>query len=161
MKQLYIVRHGKSDWQQGVSDFDRPLNPRGKKNAPDMGKFLKANHTLPQFVLSSTANRAISTTHLVLHAMGIDFNLVKPIDNLYLADVPSILEEVAKVSDSVDSLYVFGHNPGLSDLVYYLSGEPAQLKTCCVAILDLQVDSWSQLSRETCVLSTYLSPKEI
>ncbi len=161
MKQLFIIRHGKSDWNQGVKDFDRPLNTRGMKDAPNMGAYLLEQHTSPDYVLSSSANRAKSTAHLLLTAMNFSLSKIHETDKLYHATVNEVLREISSVPDDVNTLFIFGHNPGLSDLVYYLSGEPTELKTCCVGILELQVDKWSELSRETCTLEAYLSPKEI
>ena len=161
MKELYIIRHGKSDWNQGVVDFERPLNPRGKKDAPNMGKHLAANFNPPQHVLSSSANRAISTARLLLPELKFDITQIQLCDDLYHASVRDTLKEISKVTSSIDTLYIFGHNPGLSDLASYLSGDSIELKTCCVAILELQVDNWDELSADTCFLKCYLSPKQI
>jgi phosphohistidine phosphatase len=161
MKTLYVIRHGKSDWNQGVMDFDRPLNPRGKRDAPNMGKYLLNHHDTPDAVLSSTANRAISTARLLLHEMNFDISTIQERDNLYHASIEETLNEVATVSSDVNTLYIFGHNPGFSDIINYLSGIPTELKTCCVGILELQVDNWNELSRETCILKQYISPREI
>lgn len=161
MKTLYVIRHGKSDWNQGVKDFDRPLNPRGQRDAPMMGKHLLQNYSIPDYVLSSSANRAISTARLLLNAMDFPIGSIHESNDLYHPSVTDVLNEISKVSDDLNTLYIFGHNPGFSDLISYLSGEPTELKTCCVGVLELQVDSWSELSRETCILRAYISPKDI
>ena len=126
-----------------------------------MGKFLHKHHETPDTVISSTANRAISTARLLLHEMDFSLTEINESDHLYHASVQTLLNEISKVSSETNVAYVFGHNPGLSDLVTYLSGEPTMLKTCCVAILELQVDNWDELSQDTCLLLKYLSPKQI
>lgn len=161
MKTLYIIRHGKSDWSQGVKDFDRPLNSRGQKDAPNMGKYLLKNYSTPDYVLCSSANRAISTARLLLNEMNFPIDSIHQSENLYHPSIADALKEISQVPNDVNTLYLFGHNPGFSDLVSYLSGVPTELKTCCVGILELQVDSWDELSRETCFLQQYLSPREI
>lgn len=161
MKQLYIIRHGKSDWNQGVVDFERPLNARGKRDAPIIGKHLLENYDKPTFVLSSTANRAISTARLLLSAMHYDLSKIQETEKLYHPTVRDTLDEIAKVSNDQEVLYLFGHNPGFSELASYLSGEIIELKTCCVAVLELQVNGWDELSKDTCILKGYISPKQI
>lgn len=161
MKTLYIIRHGKSDWNQGVRDYERPLNARGKQDAPQMGRHLLAHFNLPDYVMSSSANRAISTARLLLSEMSFDLNRIDEKNNLYHASVPDTLWEINQIPDDISTVYLFGHNPGLSDLVTYLSSEPLDLKTCCVAILEIQVDSWRELSRETGILKAYISPRQI
>ncbi|CAG5086931.1 SixA phosphatase family protein [Parvicella tangerina] len=161
MKKLFIIRHGKSDWNQGVKDFDRPLNPRGKDDAPKMGKYLLQNYETPDRVLSSSANRAISTARLLLNAMNFDLAKIDKVDELYHAPTSQLLLHLSELPNSCQTAFIFGHNPGLSDLTTYLTSEPIELKTCCVAVLELQVEEWSELSRETCTLERYLSPKTI
>lgn len=161
MKHLYIIRHGKSDWYTGEMDYDRPLNSRGRSDAPRMGKYLLKHHLSPNYVLSSSAKRAISTATLLVNSMGFNIEKIDQRRALYHASAKEIVQEISSIPNSINTLYVFGHNPGLSDLVSYLSGSPNELKTCCTAILELHVDGWNELSRETCSLSKYISPRDI
>jgi phosphohistidine phosphatase len=161
MKKLFLIRHAKSDWSFDLKDFDRPLNPRGMKDAPQMGKHLKSNHIHPDLIMSSSANRAISTARLIANEIGYPLNDIQENDNVYHASPQDILKQIWKVDDKIDTLFVFGHNPGLSELVEYLSDEPTELKTCCVAVLKLEVEQWAALVSGTCILEDYLSPKEI
>lgn len=160
-KKLFIIRHGKSDWNNRLPDHDRPLNPRGKKDAPKMGAYLKRNYAVPDQVLCSTAKRAHDTAQLLLPALNYNLSNIDLNQNLYHASVNELLAAISTVPKEVENLYLFGHNPGLSDFVYYLSGTPAELKTCCVAVLSLYIDDWRALSRETCQLEAYLSPKSL
>lgn len=161
MKTLYIIRHGKSDWKQGVRDYDRPLNERGKKDAPQMGQYLRKHFDLPDYVISSSANRAISTAHLLLSEMSFKLADIQEKNSLYHASVADTLWELNQIPDNINTVYLFGHNPGFSDLATYLSGEPIELKTCCVAIIEIQVNSWRELGRETGILKAYISPEQI
>lgn len=161
MKKLFVIRHGKSDWNQGVIDFERPLNQRGIKDAPLMGRHLLNEFEIPDYIISSSANRAISTARLLLDAMNVDIALINQTEQLYHASVPILLREIANVPNDMNVIYLFGHNPGLSDLVSHLTGIPTELKTCCVSVLELQVANWNELVSETCILKTYLSPREL
>ncbi len=161
MKYLYIIRHAKSDWDNQLQDFDRPLNQRGKNDAPKMGKHLKENFDFPDLMISSSANRAISTARLIANELEYSLDKIIENKNLYHASPQSILKVLWEVAPEVETIFLFGHNPGLSDLVSYLTDEPTELKTCCVAKLDFEMDDWNGLVAGTCILKTYISPREI
>lgn len=161
MKTLYLIRHAKSDWYKEVQDFERPLNERGMKDAPRMGKYLYNENVKPDSIISSDANRAISTARLIANELDYDLNEILAISNLYHANPKTILREIWKVSNDCNSLFVFGHNPGISGLVEYLTDEYIELKTCCVAKITFDLDDWNALVSGTGVLNKVISPKEI
>ncbi|MCB9195378.1 MAG: histidine phosphatase family protein [Flavobacteriales bacterium] len=160
-KTLYVIRHGKSDWNTGDKDFNRPLNSRGVKDAPNMGKYLLKNFDRPDHVFSSTANRSISTARLLLNKMNFELSDIDQYDNLYHASSETITSVIADAPKDSRVIYLFGHNPGLSDFVGYITGEIIDLKTCCVAIIELYVDEWNLMSRDTGRLCSYISPRDI
>jgi phosphohistidine phosphatase len=160
-KELYIIRHAKSDWNFDVSDFDRPLNPRGISDAPKMGIYLKSNFSVPDLIISSPANRAISTARLIANQVDYDLAGIQQAQSAYNAPYTELLKLINNTSQEVNTLYLFAHNPGVSDLVYYLTDTPTELKTCCVARLKPLVDNWSEVFQSNCELDQYLSPKSI
>lgn len=161
MKTLYLIRHAKSDWYKGVEDFERPLNKRGLRDAPEMGKFLKSESISPGLIISSDANRAISTARLISKEIGYDLTKIVENHNLYHASPKGMVNEIWKVDNTIDTLFVFGHNPGISDLILYLTEDPAELKTCCVAKITFELDEWEALVRGTGTLENVISPKEL
>lgn len=161
MKTLYLIRHAKSDWHQGVQDFERPLNERGRKDAPKMGKHLVQKELSPDLIISSDANRAISTARLIANEIGYDLSNIQENNKLYHASAKEMVRVIWEVSNEVNTLFVFGHNPGISDLVNYLTEEFIELKTCCVARISFDLDDWKALVSGTGILNSVISPKEI
>ena len=130
MKTLYVIRHAKSSWDlPGLPDFDRPLNERGKRDAPRMGKRLKEKRIVPDLMLSSPAKRALSTCKRIAEALGYSPDKIKTERSLYHADEDEILSVIKSVSDKHDVLMVFGHNPGLTDFTNQLGHEDGELVT--------------------------------
>lgn len=150
MKTLYIVRHAKSSWADPLQDdFDRPLNDRGKRDAPRMGKRLKEKNIFPDLMLSSPARRAYATAKRISKVLGYDKSKIKTADKLYHADEEKMLEVIRGVKDKHKSLMVFGHNPGLTDFVNaFQDGELDidNVPTCGIVAFELDIDSWSKAS---------------
>jgi phosphohistidine phosphatase len=161
VKKLVLIRHAKSDWNVGVDDYNRPLNERGRKDAPNIGKHLKAINLLPDKIVSSSAERAINTARLIANGVGFPLSEIIETRELYHASHLSILKQVNHTKNDVNTLFIVGHNPGISDFLSYLVDEDYELKTCCVAEISLLVPDWSSLFKGTCVLKQYISPREI
>jgi phosphohistidine phosphatase len=158
MKQLMIVRHAKSDWDDArLSDFDRPLNHRGFKSAPEMATRLLNKGIVPQYLLSSPALRAKTTANLFAQTL----KLAEPSYNkaIYEASYPTLLKIVNSLPDAYDFVAMFGHNPGVSDLMYNLSGEIYDMPTCTVAIVSFELDSWKMVSAGIGTVTYYDYPK--
>jgi len=122
---LYIMRHAKSDWgDPGVSDFNRPINKRGKKSARRIGQWMAENNRLPQRIISSTAVRAKQTIELVAEQITCSSSdKIIYEKNLYLADPTTLLEFIQLYKNDLNSLMLVAHNPGLEQLVHFLSSE--------------------------------------
>ncbi|MFA0960840.1 histidine phosphatase family protein [Roseivirga sp. BDSF3-8] len=115
MRDLYIIRHAKSSWKdESLDDFDRPLNKRGKRDAPAMADRLKSAKVSPDLLLSSPANRALTTAQHIAEGLSISPEEIETNEELYLADPQAILDVIRAVPDSVNTLFIFGHNPGLT-----------------------------------------------
>ena len=145
MKELILVRHAKSSWKDPtLSDHDRPLNKRGKRDAPEMGERLAASGYDPDLIVSSSADRALDTARTIAGKLGYPRERIAEEKRLFHAGVAELLHVIQGVDDSVDILMLFGHNPGLTDLANHLgSREIFNMPTCAVLHLRFQADTWS------------------
>lgn len=161
-KSLLLLRHAKSSWDdEAVSDHDRPLNPRGKKAAPRMGKLLRELGLVPDAIVTSTANRAHSTALLAADAAGFHGPLI-PDPSLYLASPERYILVASRARDEVEKLLLVGHNPGIELLVEQLTARPQAMPTAALAIIDLPLTSWAELTLDTpCTLRRVYRPREL
>lgn len=146
MKRLLILRHAKSSWgDSSLADWQRPLNDRGRRDAPRVGALLRDRSLVPDLIITSDAVRARTTAEAVAKASGYTHELVVE-PSLYHAspaDVIAVLNGVA--DDAGRSVMIVGHNPGLEDLVEQLTGEDHPLPTAALVQLAVPIDSWSEL----------------
>jgi phosphohistidine phosphatase len=160
MKKLFIIRHAKSDWSNPhLKDFDRPLNHRGNKNVPFMGKLLKNNGVFPDLILSSPALRAVSTAKLLAKEINYK-NEIELNENIYETDYQTLLDIIRNVSDKNKTVFIIGHNPGLSNLVDYICPINLDMPTCAIVELDFNTPSWESISKENATLASYEYPKK-
>lgn len=161
MKTLLLLRHAKSSWDDpSLSDFDRPLAPRGKKDAPLMGKALKERAPSPDLILSSPAARAKATVKAVVKAADLD---VKPRfeEGIYDASSAQLLKIVRGIPDSSTRALMVGHNPGFEDLLARLTGKAEHMPTAALACIELQVDRWEDVEDGKGSLAWLLTPKQL
>jgi len=163
MKTLLVLRHAKSSWKDaGLADHDRPLNKRGKRDGPRMGKLIEDLELVPDLIVSSTACRARKTAETVAassHYRGeIRFD-----EGLYLAGPRTIVELVRELPDASSArVMLVGHNPGLEELIRNLTGEGEPFPTAALAQIELPIDSWSELELTTKGSLVHLwRPKEL
>jgi len=145
MKNLVVIRHAKSSWDDpALTDRERPLNRRGKRDAPLMGGVLKARGLTPDLVLTSPAKRARRTARLIAAELGIPNDRIVPKPELYLQGVPPVLELLTALPDTLNRIYLIGHDPDLSELVNLLTGEEtSNLPTCGIASIEFALESWA------------------
>lgn len=163
MKNLLIMRHAKSDWgDSSLSDFDRPLNKRGERSAPFMGKELIARNKVPELIISSPANRAKTTAELVAEASGYESDIQFERD-FYFGYVDEIINIVSKLGEKYERIMIIGHNPTLESLVATLSKKIVgyAMPTAAVASLLFDIDSWKQLDKRSGSLEWLIHPKEL
>jgi phosphohistidine phosphatase len=162
MKTLLVMRHAKSSWAEPTqADHDRPLNKRGKKAAPLMGRLLQERDAVPDLILSSTAMRAVSTARAVAESCGYA-GVVEERRELYLAEPEGYLAVIRGVPSEVGRLLVVGHNPGAENLIEELTGELAEMPTAAIARIALAVDTWSALELDQShELAAHFRPKEL
>jgi phosphohistidine phosphatase len=144
MKTLVLVRHAKSSWDSpGLSDFDRPLNERGKKDAPEMAKRLKEKGIRPDLLVSSPAKRAKKTAKLFADEFNIDHDNIKLVDDLYLATQPAFHEAIASLDDEVETAILFSHNPGITEYVSLLTNVRVDgMPTCAAFAVLAETSDW-------------------
>lgn len=156
------MRHAKSSWDdEALTDHARPLSARGERDAPRMAKRLKKRGERPALYLSSGATRALQTAEIVASELGAARADVRVDDALYLASPATILAVVAAQSDSCSSLIVFGHNPGMTDLVNELAPALAldNLPTAGIVALDCDIARWRDVDAASCRLLYLDYPK--
>jgi len=149
MKTLTLIRHAKSSWKDsGLPDWDRPLNKRGKRDAPAMGKRLAERGDYADLLVSSPALRALATAEAIAQELEYLWTEIVADERLYGADVSEWLEVIHGLDDTLDRVMCVGHNPGLTDLVNCLS--PYQIDnvpTCGVVDLTFDVERWALIGR--------------
>ncbi len=149
MKSILILRHAKSSWKDAdVNDHDRPLNKRGKRDAPHMGELLQDKHLVPDFIISSTAKRAHSTAKAVAKAARYKGDITLN-QSLYAAPPTAYIDVLHDLSNKYSRVLMVGHNPGLEQLVSMLSGEEHIMPTCSLAHIQLRINSWTEVDYET------------
>lgn len=147
MKTLLILRHAKSDWDDpALADHDRPLNARGKRDAPRMGEVLRREGLAPEAILCSSAKRARKTAELVSEAAGLEGE-PQLLDELYAAAPSAYLKACAGLGEDIDTAMVVGHNPGLEELLEMLTGELLPLPTAALAQVELPIANWAELRK--------------
>lgn len=144
MKTLLILRHAKSSWSGNTGDHDRPLNDRGRRDAPRMGELIRTEELLPDLILTSTAVRAHTTARLVADAGGFEGS-IESLRTLYHAAPEDFVRALRALPDSYERVLVVAHNPGLEELLDELTGEDEVLPTAALAQVALPVARWSQL----------------
>lgn len=160
-KSLLLIRHAKSSWDNLVlADFERPLNERGERNAPEMAERLINNNIVPHQLVSSPARRAISTAKIFADKMQINHSEIIQMTEIYEAHCQNLLQIVNNLDNFSDFTALFGHNPGLSDLANYLCAEAnIYLPTCGIILLKFPFDNWEMISHNTAELVFYDFPK--
>jgi len=160
MKRLYVLRHGKSSWEQpSIADFDRPLLPKGKRRTAKIAAFLQEKGMIPELIVSSPAKRAAQTARIVA-----DFLNCKLVfdENLYHAHSAAVADVVTAQSDEINSLMIVGHNPGLTSFANeYMSAGTDWLPTSALAYAAFDSDQWPAFPLARIIHNFVITPKTI
>ncbi|MDX8392205.1 MAG: histidine phosphatase family protein [Mariprofundaceae bacterium] len=153
MKQLLLIRHAKSDWNDfNLTDFDRPLNERGQRDAPRMGARLKKTGIKPDIFLSSPALRARSTAEFIAMSLTFPTAQIEWVNELYLASATGMMAIIRHTPDTFNTLALVAHNPGISDLAASLANiNIGNIPTCGTVHLRCDSDNWSMAGNFTLV----------
>lgn len=163
MKELILVRHAKSDWgNETLQDIDRHLNERGYEDAYLLSKWYGKNKTLPDLIMSSTATRALNTA--LIFARALELNMTNFIleKDIYESKAATLLSIIKKQADAKNTIMLFGHNPGVTDLFNELSKDIYfdNIPTCGIVSLGFKTNSWKDISVENSKLNFQQFPKE-
>ncbi len=151
MKILYLVRHAKSSWKySGLDDFERPLNKRGRKNAPFMGGVLKKRGVLPELVLSSPATRAAMTARIIAAEIGYPLEDIIYTESMYGTGERGMIAIIKQMDDEISKLMLVGHNPGMTSLANAMGNDPvSNIPTSGIYCVHLDIPSWEMI-RDRC-----------
>jgi len=161
--ELLILRHGKSDWSTGDTDFDRPLKDRGKRSAQKIGNWLAEQNLQPDIIISSPAERANTTAEKACKSMGHDTSIIQTNESIYEASLNDLLAVLSEIPDTVKRVMLVGHNPGLEDLLVYLAKEVTLpddgkiLPTATLAYLKV-TQPWHRLKAGKAILYSVTRP---
>jgi phosphohistidine phosphatase len=156
MKTLYLIRHAKSDWKTDItSDFERPLNKRGLSDATMMAKKLQDLHFNPSIIFCSPAQRTITTSELITKEVKIIFK-----KNIYEASLKDLTQLLNEFPDEHSEVALIGHNPSMTYLLNYLTGDLIQnIPTCSVVKIELEINSWKEITQHIGTQKFFISPK--
>ncbi|GAA0927006.1 histidine phosphatase family protein [Pseudonocardia zijingensis] len=157
MKRLVVLRHAKSAWPDGVPDAERPLNPRGRRDAPAAGRWIREHVGHLDAVICSPAARTRQTWRLVAAELDGPPDAVFD-DRIYEAGVGSLRAVVGEFPDDVGTALLVGHNPGVAGLVGALTGEEPEMKTSAIAVVELD-GPWSGAEPGRARLVEYATPR--
>lgn len=171
MKRIYLLRHAKSSWDDpALGDFDRPLNARGRKAAPRIGKLIRKRGWTPDLVLCSTAARAIETWELVAAELKAAPR-VKPLKTLYLATASQMLRAIQRTPAEIADLLLVAHNPGTETLAAQLAGPASKKKplgrlrkkfpTAALAVFEFDGADWATLVPKECRLADFVVARDL
>ncbi|MCR5888261.1 histidine phosphatase family protein [Hymenobacter sp. J193] len=161
MKTLYLMRHAKSSWSfEDLSDHDRPLNDRGRDDAPAMGRALAGRQIKLDLLVSSTAVRALSTAALVAKELHYPHEQIKVEERIYRADPLELLAVVRELPDEADAVLLIGHNNTITDFANLLSPSAIpEMPTAAVVCLKFNIERWQDLDRTNAEYYFFDAPK--
>jgi phosphohistidine phosphatase len=149
MRTLYLIRHAKSSWKdEGVTDFDRPLNKRGNRDAPFMASLLKKEKVLPDLIISSPAVRAISTAEIFAEKLNLTQEKILLEKSLYLCGIKELEAIVQSIPDTNKIVFLFGHNPAITHYANHLGNKfITNIPTCGIVGIEFKEKSWREVER--------------
>lgn len=163
MKTLYLIRHAKSSWDDSTqTDFERPLNERGIKDAPRVSNQLKNKNIIPDLIISSPATRAITTAEIFAGQLAYPELKIQTDERIYNASMKDLAEVVSDLDDNFDTVFLFGHNPGITNFANMLGDKTIDgMSTCAVIGIELDLISWKELDKNCGKIILALTPKHI
>lgn len=156
MKTLYLIRHAKSDWNNPtLSDFDRPLNKRGLRDAPFIAKKLKKLDFNPELIVCSPAQRTITTSELIANKTCTLY-----IDAIYEASLSDLTHITNALPYKHSEIAIIGHNPSITALSNYLTNDYIDnMPTCSVVKIELEIDNWNEVIEGIGTKKYFIYPK--
>lgn len=163
MLRLTLVRHAKTEPAvAGQEDWDRSLEARGQRDAPEMARRLKEEHGKPDRILTSPAVRAITTANIMARVLGVTATKIGQDERLYLAAPRTMLTVIHESGDNAKHLMLVGHNPGITEFADKICGERSidNMPTCAVFTLEFDITHWNELVWASGVNADFDYPKK-
>ncbi|GBD91235.1 phosphoserine phosphatase 1 [bacterium BMS3Abin04] len=162
MKKLFLIRHAKSSWKDnGLADFDRPLNKRGKRDAPFMGKILKEEGIKPDLIITSPAKRTCTTARVLARKLDYPKEKINSDETVYEASPGELIKLVNAIPSEHEVVMLIGHNPGLTQLSNLLTGKYLEnIPTTGIVEINFNVNSWEEITVNTGKLKSFEYPKK-
>jgi phosphohistidine phosphatase len=163
-KTILLMRHAKSSWKNpGLRDFERPLNNRGNRDAPRMGRYLKGLNIFPDQVFASPAERAKATILHVLQELELGEDRITWDEDLYFQGADSYINAIRSAGNGSRTVMTVGHHPITDEAIERLTGKSLNkhIATATIACLQTDADSWKNVGYGTCTLKWVTAPKEI
>jgi len=161
-KTIYLIRHAKSSWDfPSLRDAERPLNNRGRKDAPRMAALLAAKGIKPDKLISSPAIRAMTTSLFFAKEFNVEKNLMKIENDIYEAYPSTIMRLIQELDEEWNTVFFFGHNPTFTDVLNWFTTRPiSNLPTCGIGKITANVERWEDFSPDTGKLMETHFPKD-
>lgn len=161
MKILILARHAKSSWDNpDWTDFGRPLNSRGTRDAYHLASIMEKKKMKLDLVISSPAIRAITTAQIISEKMGYKFENVEQDKGIYEKGNKYVTKLIAETDNEINTMMIFGHNPDITSLVTFYSGEFLEnLPTCGIVCLKFNTDKWADTLNENGKIEFFEYPK--
>lgn len=162
MKKLVLVRHAKSSWDNPEwSDFERPLNKRGIRDAGILCSTLKEKNLSPKLILSSPANRALTTAQMFAETLNYPVGDIRQDYGIYEKGAHYILNLINKLPADIDNVFIFGHNPDITSMASFFSGEYFDnVPTCGIIGLQFDIESWEEADSDLGKIIFFEYPKK-
>jgi phosphohistidine phosphatase len=161
MRTLYLLRHAKSSWKDAsLADFERPLKDRGRVAAEAMGRFLASKKAHLSMLISSPSIRTRQTVELVLRetSLGAEPQFDQ---RIYEASLSILVQVVSEIPDDNKAAMLVGHNPGMEELLAFLTRESRHMPTCALARISLDSSGWKEVGRSSGKLEWFVTPKDL
>jgi len=156
------MRHAKSSWDDSsLRDFDRPLNQRGRRDAPVMGQYLDKLGLSPDFIISSPALRAKQTVQYIKEIFKLSEDALQWNDDLYYKGCETYLETIRNAPERINTLLIAGHNPSVEEVIAHLSGKKLDITTANIACFESGAETWGSVTAESSEFKWLIRPKDI
>ncbi len=161
-KTLYLIRHAKSSWENtSLRDHDRPLNKRGKRDAPFMAKVLRKKGVKPDLIISSTAERALEFAKVIAEELDYSKKKISATKELYMADEKEMMEILRSTDDSLKTVFMIGHNPYITEFANSLCNHNLDnIPTSGIFCVEFDVKKWNEIKPGTGKFVSFDYPKK-
>lgn len=161
MMNLFLCRHAKSSWSEpGLADKERPLNERGKNDAPLIGNILKNKQEFPDLIISSPAKRALKTAKLIAEKLDYKTKNIEVNKNLYMAGINEFIDVISNINKDHKNVMLFSHNYGITDFANYISNSDIQnIPTCGIVKISFVIKNWQEIQNTKGNLQYFIYPK--